>query len=102
MLDAVAIIVASLGAEAFRFGTLGNSSPDGRRLSYLVLSLLMVPAWVAVMALGGSYEQRHLGGGSEEYRRVFAAGSRFLGVIAIFAFVAKYDVARGFVAVPSP
>lgn len=101
-LDSLAIIVAAVGAEVLRFGTLGNPSPDARRLSYLVLSLLMVPAWVAVLALTGAYERRHLGAGSEEYRRVFAAGARFLAVVAVLAFVAKYDVARGFVAVAIP
>jgi len=102
VLDSAAIIAASLAAEGLRFGTLGNSLSDRKGVSYLLLSLLMVPAWVAVMALGGTYEQRHLGGGSEEYRRVFSSGSRFLAVVAIFAFVAKYDLARGFVAVAIP
>ena len=101
-LDAIAILGAGVVAETIRFGNLGNSSADARPLSYLVLSLLMAPAWVAVMALGGAYEQRHLGDGSEEYRRVFAAAFRFLGVVAIFAFIAKYDVARGFVAFAVP
>ncbi len=102
VLDCAAIVVAAVAAEVVRFGTLGNPSPDARRLSYLLLSLLMAPAWLTVMALSGAYEQRHLGDGSEEYRRVFAAGARFLGVVAIFAFVAKYDVARGFVAFALP
>lgn len=101
-LDMVAMVAAAVGAEALRFGTWGSSSVTARGVSYLLLSVLMAPAWVAVMALGGAYESRHLGDGSEEYRRVFSAGTRFLGVVAIFAFLAKYDVARGFVAFAIP
>ncbi len=40
--------------------------------------------------------------GSEEYRRVLAAGWRFLAVVAVVAFVFKYDVARGVVAFAIP
>jgi exopolysaccharide biosynthesis polyprenyl glycosylphosphotransferase len=54
------------------------------------------------MALGGTYERRHLGGGSEEYRRVLASAARFLSAIAILYLLLKVDVARGFVAFAIP
>src|SRR5687767_1099639 len=89
VLDLLALVASGLVAEALRFGSLGNSSTNPARLSYLALSVLMAPVWGAVMALGGAYELRHLGSGSEEYRRVLAAGVRFLAVVAVVAFVFK-------------
>ena len=102
VLDLLALVFSGLVAEAVRFGSLGNSSTNPARLSYVALSVIMAPVWGAVMALGGAYELRQLGIGSEEYRRVLAAGVRFLAVDAVVAFVFKYDVARGFVAFAIP
>ncbi|MDP1805636.1 MAG: hypothetical protein Q8K72_10755, partial [Acidimicrobiales bacterium] len=102
LLDVLALVASGLVAEALRFGSLGNLSTTPARLSYLALSVVMAPVWGAVLALGGAYELRQLGSGSEEYRRVLAAGVRFLAVVAVVAFVFKYDVARGFVAFAIP
>jgi exopolysaccharide biosynthesis polyprenyl glycosylphosphotransferase len=102
VLDLLALVASGLVAEAVRFGSLGNLSTTPARLSYLALSVVMAPVWGAVLALGGAYELRQLGSGSEEYRRVLAAGVRFLAVVAVVAFVFKYDVARGFVAFAIP
>jgi exopolysaccharide biosynthesis polyprenyl glycosylphosphotransferase len=102
VLDLLALVASGLVAEMARFGSVGNLAGRSSLLPYLTLSLLMAPVWGAVMALGGAYELRHLGGGAEEYRRVLAAGWRFLAVVATVAFVFKYDVARGFVAFAIP
>jgi exopolysaccharide biosynthesis polyprenyl glycosylphosphotransferase len=102
VLDVLALVVSGLVAEAIRFGSLGSASTSSSRLSYLALSMLMAPVWGATMAMCGAYELRRLGGGSEEYRRVMAAGWRFLAVVAVVALVFKYDVARGFVAFAIP
>jgi exopolysaccharide biosynthesis polyprenyl glycosylphosphotransferase len=102
VLDAVGMLVGGIAAEAIRYGSLGNSSADQHGISYAALSLMVMPVWGFVMAISGAYELRHLGSGSEEYRRVLAAGWRFLAVVAVVAFVFKYDVARGVVAFAIP
>ena len=100
--DALAMSIALAVAQAVRFGNVDLSMATSSRLTFGVVAALMVPAWVLTMALGGAYERRSLGSGSEEYRRVFDAAVRFLGVVAIVAFVFKIDVARAFVAIAIP
>ncbi len=102
LLDGCAMLAGSLLAEQLRFGSLGQVSADPWRVPYAAVSLLMALGWTGLMALGGSYERRHLGGGSEEYRRVFASAARFLSVVAILYLAFKLDVARGFVAFAIP
>ena len=102
VLDAVAMVLGGIAAEIIRYGSFGHASPDQHRISYFALSLLVAPVWGVVVALSGGYELRHLGTGSEEYRRVLAAGWRFLAVVAIVALVFKYDVARTIVAFAIP
>ncbi len=92
----------ALVAQGLRFGNLAEVSSDTRRVPYVVLGLLMALGWLATMALGGTYERRHLGGGSEEYRRVFSSAARFLSIVAIVYLVVDIDVARGFVAFAIP
>lgn len=102
VLDGVAMTVGVGVAQAVRFGNLHLSETSTSELSFGVVAALMVPAWVLTMALGGAYERRVLGSGSEEYRRVFDAAVRFLALVAIVAFVRQIDVARAFVAIAIP
>lgn len=101
-LDALAMVGAAGAVEVIRFGDLGEASADSVRMSYMVVSLMMALVWVSVMALGGAYEGRHLGSGSEEYRRVFSSAVRFLSIVAILAFLLNLDISRIFVAVAIP
>lgn len=101
-LDAGSMVAAALIAQRLRFGNLDEVSAGATQVPYAVLSLLMALGWLGVMALGGTYERRHLGGGSEEYRRVFASAARFLSVVAVSYLVLKFDIARGFVVFSIP
>ena len=101
-LDCVAMIGAAVVAEAIRFGSLGQASTFSTGVPYLAVGVAMAPVWLSIMALGGAYERRHLGSGSEEYRRVFSSAARFLSIVAILAFVLKLDIARIFVGVTIP
>ena len=62
----------------------------------------MTTGWMITMALSGAYQRRALGAGSEEYRRVFDAGLRFVAVVAVLALILQVDVVRGFVAIAIP
>lgn len=101
--DAVAIILAGMLAQVFRFGDLWSSSSAAEyRVSYAAVVAVMVPLWVLAMALRGCYDVANLGSGSEEYRRVFDSAVRYLALVAAGAFAFKYEVARGFVAIAIP
>ena len=73
-------------------------------MPYWLVAAFMVPVWCTVMAVGGGYEPRILGVGSEEFRRGFNAAMRFLALVVIVFYLLNVDLARGFVAafVPLP
>lgn len=102
VLDALAVILGSLVAQWFRFGSLGAFAVGQIELSYVGVAFAAAPAWVVTMMLGGAYDRRYYGWGTEEFRRVFDAAVRFLLVVALLGFLLKVDVARGFVAIAIP
>lgn len=101
MLDSLSLVLGLVLAQWVRFGDLAVLVA-GSRTSYMVATALVVPAWVGTLALGGAYERRCLGAGTDEYRRVFDSALRFLAVIAILALVFNVALARGFVAIAVP
>ncbi len=97
--DAVAVGLAGVVAQLVRFGS--PSSPVNlatTSVPYWLVAALMVPVWLTVMAVGGGYEPRILGVGSEEFRRVFNAAVRFLALVVLLFYLLNVDLARGFVA----
>lgn len=102
LLDGLAVVVAAFLAQWIRFGGLGAWAPGHIRLSYVGVAFAIAPVWLVTMTLGGAYDRRYLGWGTEEYRRVFDSAMRFLFFVALVALLLKIDVARGFVAIAIP
>ena len=75
ILDAVAGFSGAVGAVALRYNG-QNPSLDGVR--YQLLAVLVGAAWLVMVAMGGGYDRRVIGLGTEEFRRVFNAGVRLL------------------------
>ncbi|MCA1690675.1 MAG: hypothetical protein LC733_00180 [Actinobacteria bacterium] len=100
--DSAAVLLAAVMAQLARFGHLEVLQTDPLGYSYNLVAAVLAPAWVLTMMLGGAYERRHLGWGTEEYRRVFDSAVRFLALVAIIAFLFRADFARGFVAIAIP
>lgn len=94
-LDVLAAALATVVAVTVRFGQ--AVSP-----LYIGVCLLYPLLWVMACASARSYEQRFLGTGSEEFRRVFDAGLRLLAVTAIISLAFKLDLARSYVLVAIP
>ena len=87
--------------------SLTTHRPDLRRqryarLSYWVFSGALVIAWMWVLSLIDSRSDRVIGSGSTEYIRIVAASVRLFGIIAIFAFLLRVDLARGFLLISLP
>src|SRR3954452_4706217 len=61
--DGLSALIAGVAALALRFGT--APTPN-----YLLLALATPLAWLGVIAAQRGYEQRFLGTGPEEYRKV--------------------------------
>ncbi|GGQ55968.1 sugar transferase [Couchioplanes azureus] len=90
IVDFGATLVATLAAFVLRFQ--GAAYADW----YLALSALIPPLWVGLLALTHAYERRVLFVGGEEYQRVLRAGVRLTVGMALVSYVAKADLARGY------
>ncbi|MEP7055351.1 MAG: sugar transferase [Actinomycetota bacterium] len=99
VVDAFAVTIAAFIALRTRFGQ-GPAAVGG--VSYDWVTATFAPAWVLLMATGRAYETRFLGGGSEEYKRVFNAAIRFTAVVATLAYATKIELARGYVGIALP
>lgn len=107
MTDGVVLVWVVFGTQIVWFGT-GNAQlailRDARfsELSYWAFSALLVVAWMVALTLADSRSYRVIGIGNTEYIRVIDASVRVFGVIAIIAFLAQIDVARGFLLISLP
>jgi exopolysaccharide biosynthesis polyprenyl glycosylphosphotransferase len=95
-LDVIAVLAAGFIAMALRFdGVEGRF----RGTSYTEITFAVVPIWVALLWATRSYEERYLGTGSDEYRRVFDASVRFIALVSLIAFLGHYEFSRRYVGV---
>ncbi len=71
-------------------------------VSYWLFSFGLIVAWTLILGFYDSRDERVIGMGAGEYKRVFSASLTLFGVIAIAAFVFKIDPARGYIATAFP
>jgi exopolysaccharide biosynthesis polyprenyl glycosylphosphotransferase len=99
VVDTLVVASATLAALVVRF----HGAPASvAGLSYLLISLGLVPVWVTALGLSRAYETRFLGTGSEEFKRVFNASVRLMAAVAFVGFTTRVDMARGYVAIAFP
>ena len=94
LVDAVVLVVAAFGGYFARFGPPGNDS----NVPYLIVGAGLVPAWLISLKLLRCYDDRVLGYGADEYRRITVAGLRLAAAVAIAGYVLDVGVSRGFLA----
>ncbi len=97
--DAIAAAAAAALVVLARFGL---SAVDFNGYSYDLLALFLVPAWLATMALAGTYDGHHIPAGAEQYRRILNGGVWLLATMAFASFALRADVSRAFVLVSVP
>ncbi len=97
IVDVCSALAAGWLAFEARFG-----SADTNDSAYIWL-VLALPALVLVaLQLTGAYDERLIGVGSDEFRRVLNAGVCLTAVVAVCSFAAKIDLARGYVVIALP
>ncbi|GAB4086460.1 sugar transferase [Myceligenerans cantabricum] len=69
---------------------------------YVLLSVVLVEGWALALGLAGSRRPEVLGSGREEYVRVVRGSLALFGLLAVICFLAKFDLARSYVAVTLP
>lgn len=93
-LDLVAAVVGCSTAFLVRFHDILHVSHW-----YAVLSGVLPWAWIAAVWFCRAYEQRFLGLGPEEFRRVVTAAFALTAAVAVGSYATKAEVARGYTAV---
>ena len=104
LLDAVAVTGATLSAKLLSFGPgTDHLTVRGLEIPYNALTVLTVPAWLAVLGLSRSYDVGPFGTSSREMRRVVSAAAHFLALIAVAYYVVHLErLGRGFLIVIVP
>lgn len=95
-LDISILGAAVLAGYLVRFGA---EEATGADLPYVLVTPCLMLAWLASLKLLRCYDDRVLGYGADEYRRVMTASLRLAGIIAIIGYVANVGISRGFLAV---
>ncbi|MEV0724008.1 sugar transferase [Micromonospora purpureochromogenes] len=96
VLDTAVLSLAVLVGYAARFG---DRVPVGSEIPYVLVAPGLVLAWLLSLRMLRCYDDRVLGYGADEYRRVSAASLRLAGGIAIVGYIADADVSRGFLGI---
>ncbi|WP_433387215.1 sugar transferase [Micromonospora sp. KLBMP9576] len=96
VLDTTVLVVAVLVGYVARFG---DDDPGGSKIPYVLVAPGLVLAWLVSLRLLRCYDDRVLGYGADEYRRVSTASVRLAGGIAIFGYIADVGVSRGFLGI---
>ena len=103
VVDVVAVLLATFVSAQLRFGGPRRTTLPGAALvDYSVISLALSAAWVLALTIQGSRDIRILGVGSEEYKRVLQGTLYLFGTVAILAYAAGLEVARGYVGLALP
>ncbi|WP_421732395.1 sugar transferase [Cellulomonas sp.] len=101
--DAFAVLVAVAVAYIVRFDISGLATVSGEFApTYLAVSVTLAGAWLAALALGRTRDRRVVGSGTAEYSQVFTATWRLFATVAVFAFVFRMEIGRGYLGFAAP
>ncbi|WP_165065003.1 sugar transferase [Marisediminicola senii] len=101
--DTAVIVLSVTGAFAARFWWGATPLQFGEIVAhYLVITAVIMTSWLVALTVYRSREQRLMGAGVAEYRRVAAASFVAFGLLAIAFQILEIDVARGFFVLALP
>ncbi|MEU7978113.1 sugar transferase [Micromonospora sp. NPDC049081] len=96
VLDTAVLSLAVLAGYATRFG---DAVPRGSEIPYVVVAPALVLVWLVSLKALRCYDDRVLGYGADEYRRVSGASLRLAGGVAIAGYIFDVGVSRGFLGI---
>jgi exopolysaccharide biosynthesis polyprenyl glycosylphosphotransferase len=105
--DFLVIVWSVVGTQVARFGGVDpgvvvNRTTNETGLNYTLISVILIVAWMAVLALFQTRDERVIGTGNTEYRRIVDATIRLFGVVAIVAFLLQLNLARSYIIIALP
>jgi exopolysaccharide biosynthesis polyprenyl glycosylphosphotransferase len=96
MADFAVAVCSSTLALQVRFGS-GHIGPE-----YAGLSLAFPLLWVMILWVSGAYDNRYIGTGSDEFRKVLNAGVSFTAGLAIFSYAINSELSREYLLLTTP
>ncbi|MCD2444224.1 sugar transferase [Agromyces sp. SYSU K20354] len=106
--DLLVLVVVVYGSQFLRFGAdaaeqlIARSEAQRFEITYSLVSALLIVAWLAALGLFGTRDQKIIGSGSTEYKRIADATIRVFGVLAIIAFLLQAQLGRGYLLIALP
>ncbi|GAA4174958.1 sugar transferase [Gryllotalpicola koreensis] len=105
--DAAALLWVMFGTELvwLGFGRTVDAGGAPLRLggiSYSLVSFVIAAIWMLALSISGTRNDRVIGTGSTEYKLIFDATLRVFFLVAVFAFLFKVDLARGYILISLP
>ncbi len=95
LLDAAGAALASLTAIAMFEQADAGFRSDAVDQWFLPAAFGLLPlTWLVMLWANGAYERRHLGLGTEEFKRVARAGVAVVATVSFVLFATKVDVSR--------
>ncbi|MDR7278841.1 sugar transferase [Catenuloplanes atrovinosus] len=96
VVDAAVVATAVLAGYIGRFY---DTPVIGVQVPYYVILPVLAVVWLLSLKGLRCYDDRVLGYGADEYRRIFSASARVAGGVAIAGYAVDIGVARGFLAI---
>lgn len=93
--DIATAVVSSTLALQLRFD--GHITPE-----YAVLSLTFPLLWTVILWVSGTYDDRFIGTGSDEFRRVLNAGVSLTAGLAILSYAVNTELSRAYLLLTVP
>jgi exopolysaccharide biosynthesis polyprenyl glycosylphosphotransferase len=93
---------AACGLLAGLVALLGRFPGAPEPVLYISATAGLPLLWVGWLAMLGGYDERFIGLGSEEFRRIINAVISLMAAIAIVSYATKLDFARGYVLIALP
>jgi hypothetical protein len=87
--DFLIVVAAVVVAQLLRFGTTPATLAGPTSLGYSAVSILIIGCWVWFLTIYRTRARGVIGGGADEFRRLWTATPSLFGAIAIVATVFK-------------
>jgi exopolysaccharide biosynthesis polyprenyl glycosylphosphotransferase len=97
-IDASGIFAAMVAGYLFRFSLFAGAPA----LNYILYGAVLAIIWMVALQHAGGYKIEHLATGPTEAKVVLQASAIAAGVLAIYCYATKTQVARGFVVAVVP
>ncbi|OUZ10570.1 hypothetical protein BHE97_06995 [Aeromicrobium sp. PE09-221] len=99
--DGFVVYAAAVIALMIRFSVVTEGFGDAAT-TYVAITVLLTIAWVLALHLAGTYDERLLGDGPEEYTKVFNVSLFLFGLVAIVSYLFQFQTSRGYLGIALP